>query len=113
MLLGVFFRYVLNDSLSWSDEVALIFFGWSTFFFIASAYLHDKHVNMDVLVRRLSSPWQTKANMVAEGLAGGYLLALIVSSVQAMEVVAKAHTDALQLPMTYISSLSRSRLPLC
>lgn len=100
MLLGVFFRYVLNDSLAWSDEVALIIFGWATFFFIASAYLHDKHVNLDVLVRQLPVPWQTKVIMVAEGLAGGYLLALIVSSVQAMEVVAKAHTDALQLPMT-------------
>jgi C4-dicarboxylate transporter DctM subunit len=100
MLLGIFCRYVLNASLSWSDEVALIVFGWATFLFIASAYLHDAHVSLDVLVSRLPGPWRTRAAVAAEGLAGGYLLALLVSSVQALEVVAKAHTDALQLPMT-------------
>lgn len=100
MLLGVFFRYVLNDSLSWSDEVALIIFGWATFFFIASAYLHDKHVSLDVLVRRLPTLWQVKAKIAAQGLSGGYLLALLVSSIQATEVVAKGHTDALGIPIS-------------
>lgn len=100
MLLGVFFRYVLNASLSWSDEVAVIIFGWATFFFIASAYLHDKHVSLDVLVRRLPTSWQAKAKIAAQGLSGGYLLALLVSSIQAMEIVAKGHTDALGIPIS-------------
>ena len=99
MLLGVFFRYVLNASLSWSDEVAILIFGWATFFFIASAYLHDQHVRLDFVVRRLSADWQAKAAVAAQGLAGGYLLALLVSSIQAMEVVARGRTDALHIPM--------------
>ena len=48
MLVGVFFRYVLNDSLAWSDEVALMVFNWAILLAIASGYLHDKHVNLDL-----------------------------------------------------------------
>ncbi|MGH6704782.1 MAG: TRAP transporter large permease subunit [Bradyrhizobium sp.] len=99
MLMGVFFRYVLNDSLSWSDELATILFGWAIFLFIASAYLHDEHVNLDLLVRRMRGAWRNRATALAEGLAGGYLLALMVSSVQAWEIISKSHTDALQLPL--------------
>ena len=100
MLLGVFFRYVLNSSLSWSDEVALFIFGWAAFLFIASAYLHDKHVNVDVLVQRLPPRWQARATLIAEDLSGGYLVSLLVASLQAMEIVAKGRTDALHIPMT-------------
>ena len=100
MLLGVFFRYVLNSSLSWSDEVALFIFGWVAFLFIASAYLHDKHVAVDVLVQMLPPRWQARAALVAEGLSGGYLISLLVASVQAIGIVAKGRTDALHIPMT-------------
>jgi TRAP-type C4-dicarboxylate transport system permease small subunit len=51
MLVGVFYRYVLNDSLMWSDELSTILFGWSVFLFIASAYRHDQHLHVDVLLR--------------------------------------------------------------
>ena len=100
MLMGVFFRYVLNSSLSWSDEAALVLFGWAAFLFIASAYLHGKHIHLDIFVRRMSATWQTRVSTLAEGLAGGYLIALLIACIQAMEVIAKGRTDALQLPMT-------------
>lgn len=100
MLVGIFFRYVLNSSLSWSDEVALIIFGWAAFLFIASAYLHDKHVRVEVLTEKLPARWRARAGIAADGLAGGYLLALLVSSIQAIEVVGRMRTDALQLPIT-------------
>ncbi|HWU41335.1 MAG TPA: TRAP transporter small permease subunit, partial [Candidatus Acidoferrum sp.] len=35
MLVGVFFRYALNDSLAWSDEVGLMIFSWAIFLSIA------------------------------------------------------------------------------
>jgi len=100
MLLGVFFRYVLNASLSWSDEVALLIFGWAALLYIASAYLHDQHVTVDVLVRRLPPRVRMAAETVAHGLTGGYLAALLVSSVQAFEVIGRSHTDALHIPVS-------------
>lgn len=99
MLAGVFFRYALNASLSWSDELATILFGWSIFLFIASAYLHGEHVHIDLLVRRMPRRWQQRVSLLAEGLAGGYLLSLLIASVVAFEVVRGSRTDALQIPL--------------
>jgi len=100
MALGVFFRYVLNNSLTWSDELALVLFGWATFLAIATGYRHDKHVHIDLVIRKLSRPWQVRAGVLAEGLSGGYLLALLVSSILAFKVAGRAHTSALELPLT-------------
>ena len=48
----------------------------------------------------MPAAWQARASILAEGLAGGYLIALLVACIQAMEVVAKGRTDALQLSMS-------------
>jgi C4-dicarboxylate transporter DctM subunit len=100
MLLGVFFRYVLNDSLSWSDELALVIFVWATFLSIATGYRHGKHISIEMLVRALPAVWQGRLAVLVEGLSGGYLLALLVSGIQALEIAGRGHTDALQLPLT-------------
>jgi len=99
MLMGVFFRYVLNNSLVWSDEVGLMLFIWATFLSIASGYLHGKHVNLDLLVQALPPAWQSRVAVVAEGLALGFLAALTVSSVQNIPFVAGIRSDALRWPM--------------
>ena len=100
MLGGVFFRYVLNSSLAWSDEVALFFFIWAMFLSIASGYLHDKHVNLDLLVRKLPSTWESRVKVLAEGLALGYLVSLTVSGFQTLPLAAGWRTDALRWPLT-------------
>jgi C4-dicarboxylate transporter DctM subunit len=100
VLLGVFFRYVLNDSLVWTDEIALVVFTWAMLLAIASGYRHDKHVNLDLLVQKLSAPWAARAQVAAEGVTLAYLLALTVSGVQALEPMSGMHTDALRWPLT-------------
>ncbi|MCS4504244.1 hypothetical protein KBTX_00468 [wastewater metagenome] len=56
LLLGVFYRYVLGDSLVWSGEVALLAFTWTVFLF-ASALVRDMaHVRVTLLVESLPGP---------------------------------------------------------
>lgn len=97
MLVGVFFRYILNDSLPWSDELAMIVFVWSILLAIASGFLNGSHVNFDMLLNRLPENLAAKAQIVAEGLTCGYLLSLMVSSMEALEMMRQFRTDALQL----------------
>ena len=66
MAVGVFFRYALNNSLTWADEVAMIFFVWATFLSIATGYLHGKHVGVRFVVRALPARLQTVLNFIAE-----------------------------------------------
>ncbi|MFC3606788.1 TRAP transporter small permease [Stutzerimonas tarimensis] len=56
LLTGVFYRYVLNSSLAWTDEVALLAFSWTTFLF-ASVLIRDLgHVRVTVLIDALPAP---------------------------------------------------------
>jgi C4-dicarboxylate transporter DctM subunit len=99
MALGVFFRYALNNSLAWSDEVAMIFFVWATFLSIATGYLHGKQVGVRFVVQALPPRWRTVADFLSESLAGGFLVSFLVSGIEALPLAKGAHTDALRLPI--------------
>lgn len=53
LLLGVFFRYVLDDSLVWSDEVAALAFTWTVFLFASSLVREGGHVRVTLLIDAL------------------------------------------------------------
>lgn len=50
----VFFRYVLNHSLFWSEELGRVLLVQTTFFGAAVAYRAGAHIGMDTLTARLS-----------------------------------------------------------
>lgn len=100
MLLGIVFRYALNDSLSWADELALLLFVWATFLSTATAYRHGRHICIDQLVESLSATARARVAVVAEGLSGGYLVAVLVSATQGFDIVSRARSAALELPQT-------------
>jgi tripartite ATP-independent transporter DctM subunit len=98
MALGVFFRYVLNNSLAWSDEVAMVFFVWATFLSIATGYLHGKQVGVRFIVQALPPRWRRAADFLGEALAGAFLVSFLVSGIEALPLAEGAHTDVLRLP---------------
>lgn len=53
LLLGVFYRYVLGDSLAWSDEVASLAFTWTIFLFASALVREGGHVRITLLVDAL------------------------------------------------------------
>lgn len=48
-IIQVFFRYVLNSSLSWSEELARILFVWATYIGIAAVTRDKEQIIVDVL----------------------------------------------------------------
>ncbi len=53
LLLGVFYRYILGDSLVWSDEVASLAFTWTVFLFASTLVRDHGHVRITLLVDAL------------------------------------------------------------
>lgn len=53
LLLGVFYRYVLGDSLVWSDEIASLAFTWTVFLFASALVREGGHVRVGLLVEAL------------------------------------------------------------
>lgn len=53
ILLQVFFRYVLNNSLFWSEELGRMLLVWLSFMGASVAYKRGAHMGVAVLVERL------------------------------------------------------------
>ena len=53
VLVGVFFRYVLNDSLNWTEEVAIMSAIWVAFLVAPWAYRNGGHVAIEMIVSAL------------------------------------------------------------
>src|SRR6266542_4259240 len=54
VFLGVFFRYVLGDPLSWTEEIARLCLVWITFLGTYLAYRRNLHISIDLVQKRLS-----------------------------------------------------------
>ena len=46
---GVISRYVLNNPVAWSNEVATIAFTWTVFLGAAAAWKNNKHIHLDLV----------------------------------------------------------------
>lgn len=76
---AVVFRYVLNDPLTWSEELIIVLFGWMVFIGIANAFRMRSHIIIDVVVlfapigvRRLLGAAATVATMATIAVLGWY-----------------------------------------
>lgn len=97
--LQVFFRYVLNHSLFWSEEVGRILLVWITFLGATVAYRRKAHVGIDVLVRRLAPDTQRTLERLLLAASSLFFLVLITFGVQFIRFIAYQKTAALGLPM--------------
>ena len=58
MIVQVFARYVLNDSLIWAEELCRYLLIWITFLFIGIAYQRGEFIAVDVLPDALTPRWR-------------------------------------------------------
>jgi TRAP-type C4-dicarboxylate transport system permease small subunit len=94
----VFFRYILNQSLFWSEELARYLLVWLTFLGASAAYYRRAHPGVDVLYNRLP-PILRKACAVLIHLASvGLFAVMIVYGCMFAHFVRLQTTPALQLP---------------
>lgn len=61
----VFMRYVMNDSLTWSEELARYAFIWATYLGVACGVKRNAHICVEALVTRLPTLYQRYAAIVA------------------------------------------------
>lgn len=77
MIVGVFFRYVMQNSLSWTDEIALLCFSWTVFLTAALAVRDNSHVRVEVIdgILSLQVKWLlNQAIWIAIALVGAYMV---------------------------------------
>ena len=96
--LQVFFRYGLNQSHFWSEELARFLLVWLSLLGASVAYYRRMHVGIDIVFKRLAPPLQRAAE-VATHLAALVLFAvMVVYGCQFGYFVRAQITPALNLP---------------
>lgn len=76
LALQVVMRYAFGQALSWSEELALLCFSWSTLLAIALGVRDAVHVRLDLLVLALPAAlarWLDKAVALAVAGVGGFI----------------------------------------
>lgn len=76
LILGVFFRYVMQDSLTWSAEVAMLCFSWLTFLTAALMVRENGHVRVQLIesIMPVKAYWLLNQLIwVVIGLVGVYM----------------------------------------
>ena len=101
----VFFRYVLNHSLFWSEELARLLLVWLTFLGATVAYYHGAHPGVDGVFRRLPLWAQKVAALMTHCASLGLFAVMIISGIEFAWFVRLQITPALNLPKWVMMSV--------
>lgn len=77
-LAGIFFRYVLMNALSWTEELTRYMMILVGMFGTALALWKDEHVGFTTVVDRLPPRWQKVAHVVSYLLVGALSVVMVV-----------------------------------
>ena len=100
----VVLRYVFNDPLTWSEEMARIVFIYLAFIGIGAAYGRRRHMFIDALVIELPATLKRVVELSVVGLATAFLLTLIVLTFRSIAELYRMDvtTPALDYPMAFV-----------
>lgn len=94
----VFFRYALNHSLFWSEELARYILVWMTFLGATVAYRRGAHPRIDLLANGRRPRRERAMRMAAHLVAVAFCGLLVVYGAQFAYFVRLQISPALQLP---------------
>src|SRR5215831_14204772 len=85
VLTQVFFRYVLNESLFWSEEVVRYSLVWSTLMGAAVVAYQRAHIRIEVLELMLPEGPRRAVHFLADALTLAFVIILCVTGIQFVE----------------------------
>ena len=101
-LLQVFNRFVLNQSLSWSEEFQIYCHVWIVFLAIPIAYRHGAHLSVDSLRKLFPRRLGVVFDLFIELLWIWFAVALTWLSWKVSEVAKLQSSPGLEMPMSYV-----------
>ncbi len=100
----VFFRYVLNDPLSWTQEVAGILYVWIVCVGAATIVKEREHVSFDLVYERARPQLRRGLALAGTGLILVILLVVLYGNYDYIAFTARQKSPTLRLPMTVVFS---------
>ena len=100
-LLQVFNRFVLNASLSWSEEIQIFGHIWLVFLAIPIAYQRGAHIQVEAIRRRLSTRTTIAFDLMVEFMWAAFAVLLAYLAYRVSLVAALQESPGLEIPMSY------------
>jgi TRAP-type C4-dicarboxylate transport system permease small subunit len=100
----VFMRYVMNNSLAWSEELARFAFIWATYIGLACAVKRNANICVEAVVNKLAPVWRRYAAILAHVL---FIVFAVLVVKEGYALTAKIfkfgqQSSALSLPMGWV-----------
>jgi TRAP-type C4-dicarboxylate transport system permease small subunit len=102
ILLAVFFRYVVNHSLFWSDEVVRYLFVWFTLLGAAVVLRERRHIRVEYFVEQLPAGLRRCVEAIGLVLILAFNGFLVVGGFLWVGETAGTSTPALRLPLNWV-----------
>lgn len=99
--IGVFYRYVLNNSLPWTEELARYLMVWFAYIGMALAFRDESHVNVSFLVNFFPLIYQHMIKIISYLLVLFFLVTLFAQSLSMFRIVKIQTSPSVQIPMIY------------
>jgi len=96
---GVFWRYLLNDSISWSEELGRFLLVWISFLGAAMAAYRGSHIAINFVFERLPHGMQLWLSRTVDILIIVFLGALAVSGTKMLPLMHGRIAPTLLIPM--------------
>lgn len=101
--LQVLYRYVLNDSLTWTDEAARLVLVWMTFVGGGLASFRGVHLRLDLLAERLGKAGHRLASLVVAAFVLAFLAVLFLGNMEVIDVREGIPFTSFALSSKYLS----------
>jgi len=97
--LGVFFRYVLNNSLSWTEELGRYFMIWAGFLGMSLALKEDLHVSVLLFIDKLPPRMRRIVVFIDDLVVMCFSVIVFIFSIKHMMLVKIQISPAVGIPM--------------
>lgn len=102
LALQVFFRYVLNSPLIWSEELARYLFVWITFLGAGYGVKNKLHVEMGIVFNKLPLIWKKIVQVFINLSVMASYIFIIPGAVKFMKIQHPISATTLDIPLSFL-----------
>ena len=106
VLVGVFYRYIINEALSWYDEFAGFILVWLTMYGSVVGLARGKHISFETLMEKLPRKGQQVMEFIGILCVMGFSLVVLVSGWELIkEMAGETAVSVPEVKMAWIYSV--------
>ena len=102
LALQIFMRYVLNEPLIWSEELARYLFVWATFIGAGYGVRCKIHITMEVFFNMMPNPMKYVVAVLINIIAIFIFAYLIPFGIETVKTQWSIDSSAMQIPMSWV-----------